>query len=504
MHDDKEICIDGHKYLLIEACDNLPVDVNIQVSLHELIETVYRVMKKTEHFYRSGRTIVYVRMDGSVEFLSKTDLIIELSRFIRWKVETDTRDQIVNLPARIEKYLVNTSFVLILDEVRGFAKHPLINQNGHLEIGFQRYDKSRMILFDYEINQYSRFHLGVVSDDEARKSVDYIVDIFSDFPIRHKTAISKLLCALLTAVFRAVLTAAPMICISSDHAGTGKSYLCDLLGLISGGEKPLTRSLPTSEDECVRSLIATLRSAPTAVLFDNAVGGIRDFNSLCTCLTQSEFSDRLVGTSQVISVTTRALFLVSGNCIEPLGDLRRRVMQITLYSQNNAERKFKHPDLIDYVKQNRSALVFAIQKIAANYLQRGVRVDCRSIASYGAWSLFCREPLLNLGYPDPACDMLTALSEDDPVALLRFEIVEHLYQIFAEKEFGVVHIIRAVNADPTLRTLLPRYLFDSKQCLNSMSLGAFIRSLSENAPTGFVVMRTRKKPRSLYSINKVH
>src|SRR5262249_42858392 len=103
------------------------------------------------------------------------------------------------------------------------------------------------------------------------------------------------------------------------------------------------------------------------------------------------------------------LFLGSGNNVGPIRDLLRRVLTIHLDPRCATPATMTYKGFpVDKVRQRRGVYVAAVLTIIQAWRRAGsprARVD--SIVTYGgAWSDYCRYPLMWLGHPDPATALL--------------------------------------------------------------------------------------------------
>ena len=76
---------------------------------------------------------------------------------------------------------------------------------------------------------------------------------------------------------------------------------------------------------------------------------------------------RILGVSKNMTVPNRSTWMVTGNNIRLGGDMPRRCYQIRLNAKSSkpySGRKFKHPDLLRWVEDNRSELLHALLVIA--------------------------------------------------------------------------------------------------------------------------------------------
>jgi hypothetical protein len=158
-----------------------------------------------------------------------------------------------------------------------------------------------------------------------------------------------------------------------------------------------------------------LLRAPAVIEFDNLTGDLVAHKSLCTALTSEHMSGRILGVSKTATVGTRALFLSSGNNVGPVQDMTRRCVTIHLAPECEipATRTFKRPDLVREVLEERGRYVSAAFTVIRAWIVAGKpKTACRSVAGFGEWSDYCRQPLLWLGLPDPASSVFAVMAED--------------------------------------------------------------------------------------------
>jgi len=132
-------------------------------------------------------------------------------------------------------------------------------------------------------------------------------------------------------------------------------------------------------------------------------------------LTADQISDRILGVSKTATVSTRTLFLGSGNNVGPVRDLLRRVLTIHIDPRcsNPAMTAYKGCPVAE-VRQRRGLFVAAVLTIILAWRKAGSpRADVASIVTFGgAWSDYCRQPLIWLGHPDPATSLLDQIKHD--------------------------------------------------------------------------------------------
>jgi hypothetical protein len=174
-------------------------------------------------------------------------------------------------------------------------------------------------------------------------------------------------------------------------------------------------AFPSDDEECRKLLLAELLRAPAVIEFDNLTSDILPHKSICTALTSEFMSGRILGLSKTATVCTRALFLSSGNNVVPIRDMSRRCLTINLNPgvEIPAARTYKRPNLISEILQNREHYVSAALTIIRGWIVAGMpKTECKALAGFDDWSNLCRQPLLWLGYSDPASAIFEAIKED--------------------------------------------------------------------------------------------
>lgn len=241
----------------------------------------------------------------------------------------------------------------------------------------------------------------------ARAAVRVFLDLLSDFHFATRADFSSWLAALLSPLTKAATKNAPvpLICISANSAGAGKSLLADTLALIVTGDHAENRPYnPRDPAEWGKRLTAFVKAASPVSVFDNANGAIGD-EGIDRLITSSTWSDRLLGASEAPPMPNVTTWLATGNNIEPIGDTVRRVLLVR--TEVDVERPdqrtgFKIADLAGYALEHRSALLSAALTILRAFHVAG-RPDMQ-LASWGSfttWSALVRGALVWTGLPDP-------------------------------------------------------------------------------------------------------
>jgi hypothetical protein len=276
--------------------------------------------------------------------------------------------------------------------------------------------------------------------------------LLQEFPFAAEHDRAAALAAMLTAAVRPTFPLAPMFHVRAHAAGTGKSYLTELIGAFAMPMRSSPLTFPTSNDECDKVLLAELARSPGVIVFDNCTADIVPWKKLCTALTDGQIAGRVLGSSKTISVSTRALIMSSGNNVGPVADMARRCVTINLDARDEipATRRFSRPGLMEEVRAARARFVMDALTIVRAWIASGRPMSgAPPLVSYGAWSEWCREPLLWLGCADPIASVFTAMEDDPERQCLRL-ILAAWHTKFSDSAVKVRDLIAwAGGFDPT-------------------------------------------------------
>jgi hypothetical protein len=244
------------------------------------------------------------------------------------------------------------------------------------------------------------------SRDDAARALREIDDVLKDFPfVDSGGAVAN--AAILTALVRRVLPAAPMFLFDAPVPASGKSLLASVVGWIATGREPATQPYTGDSEEDRKRIIAALIAGDPVVSFDNISKPLQD-DTLC--------DDRLLGTMTNLKLPTCTTFLGTGvNLVVTGRDMVRRVQKCRIDPgmERPEERKFDYV-LRDNVMERRAKLVAAALTIMRAYIVAGR--PAQKMELYGGfeeWSEMVRAPLVWLGCDDP-CASRGEVEDIDP------------------------------------------------------------------------------------------
>src|SRR5262249_15827703 len=285
------------------------------------------------------------------------------------------------------------------------------------------------------------------SKDDAVAALRQIKDVLKDFPfVDAGFAVAN--AAILTALVRGMLPAAPMFLFDAPTPASGKSLLAYLVGRIATGRNPATQPYTGDSEEDRKRIISTLIAGDAVVLLDNISKPLQD-DTLCKVLTQPEVDDRLLCTMTNLKLPTCTTFLGTGNNLVVSGrDMVRRVQRCRIDPgmERPEERKFDYV-LLDRVMERRAKLVAAALTIMRAYIAAGC--PPQNMAPYGGfeeWSTMVRAPLVWLGCGDP-CGSRDEVEDTDPETekLASLLTALELDDQFSTDEFTVAEVVKKTS-----------------------------------------------------------
>lgn len=333
------------------------------------------------------------------------------------------------------------------------------------------------------------------SHGAALRAVEMLFDVVFDFPFAGPVHKAAWLAYVLTMLARETFDGpAPLLAIDANVRGTGKGLLADLGCLIATGNE-LARTSNTTENAEWRKRITSLALAgDPAMLIDN-VDGILGCAVLDAALTATSWRERITSTSKIPELPLRITWVATGNNIILGADTPRRTYHCRLESdRENPETRtgFRYPDVLGFVRANRSSLASAALTILRAYFVAGCpETAIKPWGSYEAWSRIIRQAVAWCGLPDPAGtrEQLVATADTGTTALRQF--------IAGWEEISQVGGITADEARQRLEGYPDRYrllrsaiaeIFDTSGGLpTAKSLGMKLRHLRRRTVGGKTV-----------------
>ena len=212
---------------------------------------------------------------------------------------------------------------------------------------------------------------------------------------------------------------APSCCQERHAAGSGKSFLVDLISLISTGRICPVASAAPDEAETEKRIAGLLLAGYPIVSIDNCNGELGG-DLLCQAIERPLIRIRRLGGSDIFEIELPVTLFATGNNLRVRGDMVRRSLVAELDPQMERPelRKFQY-DPVAAILADRGRYVSACLIIVRAYILASSPGKLDPIASFGGWSDLVRSALVWLGCADPVLSMETAREDDPELSELR-------------------------------------------------------------------------------------
>jgi len=416
------------EFLGVQTADarHKPVIRLVAGDLHRVVDAAEKELVNRGRHYQAGGLIVSVSTDPtsgdpSIVPISAPALTRELSDAAIWeKYDGRTGDWVrCDPPTRHATILFDAQQFRYLPPLAGVVRQPYFRESDGELITQSGYDKiaQRFGVFDLR-----HFVIPDPTLDAARAAIALLEELLSEFHFVAPTDKSAALSAICTAVVRPSLPHAPGFHVRAPVFGSGKTYLCELIGAFAGPGGNAKVSYPTTSEEATKVVLSLLLTGPAVIEFDDMDTDWIPHGVIKRMLTAEHITDRILGVSKTATVSTRTLLLGSGNNVGPIRDLLRRVLTIHIDPRCPTPATLNYKgNPVERVRRARGLFVSAVLTIVQAWRRAGSpRAEVDNIVTFGgAWSDYCRYPLIWLRYPDPATALLDQVRHDPDADALR-------------------------------------------------------------------------------------
>ncbi len=340
---------------------------------------------------------------------------------------------------------------------------------------------------------------------------------FEHFPFVGPDDAAGALAAMLTTIQRPILPTAPAFGFNAHVAGSGKSYLAKAISWLSGNE-PSEMPRSSEPEEQRKRFTAALLAGRSSVLIDN-LNGMLDSDILCSILTSESYEDRKLGVSENLNLSTRSLFLVTGNNLTVVKDLCRRVIVSTIDHGTEKPSKLAFPfNPVARVRENWLKYRAAGLTILSAYIAAGSpRITSDSVGSFEVWDNTIRQCVLWLSRQDlrlysmvpdlgDPINLLDQSYHNDPELARLEEYLSSWHRTYSNQEKTVAKVMQDAGIDLDDTSSIPNDLLidiSGGNKPNSRAIAAFMRQNEGRYVNGYVIRKGRvKSERQLWSVLK--
>jgi hypothetical protein len=485
----------------------------IRVTAGELarsVDAAERVLAEKGKYYHAGGLIVQINRDAiskDVSILPLTDasLTLALSDACDWERFDKKEGEWVRMdpPVRNVGMLFRAQTYKRLQALSGLARQPFYRKGTTDLVATPGYDVQSQCLAIFDAK---RFPVPERTEAAARAALALIQDeLLGEFHFAAPIDKAAAVCAIFTAVTRPSLGLAPAFHVRAPSSGTGKSYLCEAIAKFAGPGMPSKMSYPKTSEEATKSVLSTLLAAPAVLEFDDMDGDWIPHGAINRMLTSEAITDRVLGVSKTATVSTSTLVLGSGNNVGPIRDLCRRVVTINLNARSATPATLSYTgNPVADLTANRERYVTAVLTVIEAWKAAGQpKSNVPSIASYGgAWSDFCRHPLIWLGLPDPAKILIDQVQTDpDGDILQRF--MEGWHLTFGDRALTLRKMLQETFDTDLNDALLDLPVVDNQGKVNRSKLGWYLKKNQDRIIGDFTIQKAESGERNSWRVVRV-
>jgi hypothetical protein len=352
------------------------------------------------------------------------------------------------------------------------------------------YDPESALYFEPGTEAFSPINEQPTKED-AFEALKLLREPFSEFPFVDEAARSVALAALLTALVRRSLPAAPLFLFDAPVRSSGKTLMIRAISHIATGHETANTTYTGDQNEERKRIMSVLTARDPMVCFDNIERPFEG-DTLCAVLTAPFFQDRQLGVSKMITAPTCTTWMATGNNVIVRGDLATRTLpcRIDPKIERPEERTFDR-DLLAYVAEFRAPLVAAGLTMIRAYVVAGrPKVKIKPFGRFEEWSAIVRSTLVWLDCADP-CQTQEALLCDDPATQDTAAVLVALRASFGKGPFTAAEVVEeASKRNPVTQEFTETRLREALQTalprsdIKAKALGYWLRTHKDRVVRG--------------------
>jgi len=483
-----------------------PVIRIVAGDLYRGVDAAEKELANRGRHYQAGGLIVSVATDPSsgdplIVPTSAPALTRELSVAATWE-KYDARAGVwvrCDPPPRHTGILYDAQQFRYLPSLAGVARQPYFRELDGELVKRPGYDATAHLFGVFDARQ---FETPEPTINAARAALATLEELLTEFHFVAPHDKAAALAAIFTAVVRPTLPHAPAFHVRAPVFASGKTYLCELIGAFAGPGNNAKVSYPTTSEEATKVILSLLLTSPACVEFDDMDSDWTPHGIIKRMLTAETITDRILDVSKTATVSTRALFLGSGNNVGPIRDLLRRVLTIHLDPRCAIPATMTYKGApVDKVRQRRGAYVAAVLTIIQAWQRAGSpRAQADSIATFGGpWSDYCRYPLMWLGLPDPATELFEQIRHDPDGEALS-GLMQEWHVVFGETATTVRKAVEAANSYPNLLDAIREFPVEERGEINRSKLGWLLKKNADRIVGEFMFQRAEADGRTAWRV----
>jgi hypothetical protein len=278
---------------------------------------------------------------------------------------------------------------------------------------------------------------------EARELMEG--DLLGEFPFEGPSDRAHAMAALLLPFARdLVIGPTPLHLIEKPGPGTGATLLAQVLTLPSCGTRIAAMTEGRDEEEWRRRIFGKLLSGSEVVLIDNVREKLESA-ALASAITAEYYEDRRIRTSDVIRVPVRCMWMVTANNPVLAQDLIRRSVRIRLDARTEQpwlRTGFRHPQLLQWAKEQRARLVWAALTLIQSWIAAGRVPGKAPLGMFESWAAVMGGIFDHVGVPGFLGNLDTFYESEDPESANWTGFAEAWFEMLGDAETAATSLVK--------------------------------------------------------------
>lgn len=355
--------------------------------IHDRTQAVRQALRNLNRASDDPRTF---RKGGDLVRLSRVDDRLEMERlefptlrnhigrhFKLYQLDSDDNRELRSMATRpVVQNLLGEPHYRGFPRLRSVVHSPVYGRDWQLEAS-GGYHSGAQVWVDLE----DTLEGMAPNTDNLEHSIDLLTEhLLEGFPFDSQASLANALALCITPFVRLALAErgarTPLFMVSAPRASSGKTKLSEAIGLIATGEIVDVMTEASGDDEWRKRITSQLRTGESYNLIDN-INNTLDSGALAAALTQLEWSDRELGESNQLSLYNGGVWVATANNPQMSNEIATRTTLIRIVPEmENPESRgddaYRHPNLLEWVDDNRGALIRACLTLIEHWIDRGM------------------------------------------------------------------------------------------------------------------------------------
>lgn len=298
--------------------------------------------------------------------------------------------------------------------------------------------------------------------EDALNAAKWLLDeVLVDFRFLDEPSKANAMVAILTPIIRmAIPDVVPLALIDKPTPGTGATLLMDTISIIATGKPGEMMGQPESEEEWRKVITSNLMAGKTLMCFDNVDKRLRSAK-LCQVLTAEDWSDRILGKSESVTVPNRATWMATGNNITLGGDVARRCYWIRMdakMARPQTRKAFRHAEIKEWLKEHRGEVLAKILIMVRAWYAHGCPgplEEIQGMGNFNRWAKTVGGILNHAGIMSVLANTSQLLDQADIEAKEWERFFQTWYNTFGDKGLTVSELYAALSQNSAFQDVIP-------------------------------------------------